>query len=371
MNPTPTATARLESLDALRGFDMFWICGGGAVFELLAPLTNWSWAQAWAVQLEHVEWEGFRFEDLIFPLFVFMAGVSIPFAIPRSLETRGTGGTVRHILTRGAVLFALGIFQNGGIAQGLENMRLPGVLQRIGLAYTVSALLFCGLRLRGMVITGLLLLLGYWAMLELVPVPGFGAGDYARGHNLADYLDRYIPLHLYDGAQDPEGLLSSLTAVVSCLLGVFAGMWLRREGLPPGRRVIGLVLAGLVSLAIGWGWSLECPIIKKIWTPTFVLIAGGYSALLLAAFYTMIDVLGWRAWAKPFVWIGANSILVYLSVSIVRYNDQAERLMGGDIKEWLNSVHPVLGDFMQSVVAVLLLVLLCRVLYQRKVFLRV
>jgi predicted acyltransferase len=166
-------------------------------------------------------------------------------------------------------------------------------------------------------------------------------------------------------------LLSSMAAVVTCLLGVFAGAWLRVEGVTPRKRVLNLLFAGLLLVAAGWGGSSFCPIIKKIWTPTFVLVAGGYSALLLTFFYGIIDLCGWRSWAKPFVWIGTNSILVYLSVSIIRYQDQAARLVGGDIRAGLNAWHAGAGDLLLALVAVLLLLALCRYLYQRKIFLRV
>eukprot|EP01031_Cornospumella_fuschlensis_P014458 gene14458-17652_t len=203
---TPPA-ARLVSLDALRGFDMCWILGLGtmvnAIVARFAPGAGVT--SLLDVQLEHAAWEGFRFYDLIFPLFLFIAGVSMAIALPRRVERSGRGSAVVHLLARAAILVALGILMSGGLKDGLENVRWLGVLQRIGIASVCAGLLSLWLGWRGLLAATVTLLTGYWALLAFVPVPGFGAGDFAEGHNLTNYLDAiWLAGRKYDGPHDPE-----------------------------------------------------------------------------------------------------------------------------------------------------------------------
>jgi predicted acyltransferase len=368
--PPSAAPARLVSLDALRGFDMLWIVGGGAVARALrgfgdAPLTVWL-----ATQFEHVEWEGLHIEDTIFPLFVFIAGVSLVFALTKAVEQRGRAYAARRMLVRALILFLLGVIYSGGFEKGLAGVRWLGVLQRIALSYLGAGLLFLWLKPRGLIMACVTLLLGYWALLALVPVPGFGVGDYAEGHNLANYLDRlYLPGRRYNGDHDPEGLLSTLPAIATCLLGVFAGLRLRRE--PSACTARWLVLAGVLLLCAGWAWSPWMPVIKKIWTSSYVLVAGGWSAILLGVFHWVIDVRGWRRWATPFVWIGLNPITIYVAGQLIDATALARRFTGGDLQEWLNaSVHVGAGELLNALVALSFSVLLAWFLDRRKIYLR-
>jgi predicted acyltransferase len=373
--PNTTATnspGRLESLDALRGFDMFWIAGGGMIGGALNKFGPGTLGEGIGYQLQHVPWEGFRFEDLIFPMFVFIAGVSIVFSVPKMIEREGVGAAIRRILTRTLVLFVIGVFFSGGFARGLDQVRWLGVLQRIALAYGGASLLFIWLKPRGLIVACLTLLLGYWALLALYPVPEFGAGDYAEGHNLTNYIDKlHLPGRKYDGDHDPEGLLSTLPAIGSCLLGVFAGLWLRGST-PNTRKALGLALAGALLLGIGWLWSPWFPVIKKLWTSSFVLVAAGWSAILLSAFYWIIEIQGWRRWAAPFVWIGLNPITIYLAGSIIDWPKLAARFTGGDLQKRLNqSVHVGTGDLLTALVGVGFCILLAWFLHKRRIYLRV
>ncbi|HEY5912960.1 MAG TPA: DUF5009 domain-containing protein, partial [Verrucomicrobiae bacterium] len=198
-------------------------------------------------------------------------------------------------------------------------------------------------------------------------------GKYDPGLNLVNHLDfQYLPGRKYDQFFDPEGLLSTVPAVVTCLLGVFAGLLLRNQAVPDKTKVVSLLAAGAVSVTLGWVWGLEFPVIKKIWTSSYVLVAGGYSAILLGLFYLMVDVLQFRAWCQPFVWMGMNSITIYLTANIIGgFRPLARRFVGGDIRAFLEAhVAQGFGDIMISVVGLLLAFWWVRFLYRRKVFLR-
>ena len=359
---------RLLSLDALRGFDMFWIVGAEEIVHALQKGGPGPAVAFLSRQLTHKPWAGLTFYDLIFPLFIFIVGVSLVFSLTRTIEESGRAAAGKRILTRSIILFVLGIVYSGGIAKGIDGVRLMGVLQRIALCYFFAATLFCTVSPRGLVAICIALLAGYWALLTFVPVPGVGAGNFNEGANLANYVDKmYLPFRKYDGDHDPEGLLSTFPAVATCLLGVFAGMWLRNAEARPQQKVYGLAIAGLASIAAGHLWGLQFPIIKKIWTSSYVLVAAGYSSLLLAFFYQLIDVLNWRKWAQPFVWIGLNPILIYLTCEFVPLGDLANRLVGGPVK---GSLGPY-GDALVSGTVLGLVFLFSWFLYRRKLFLRV
>jgi predicted acyltransferase len=364
---------RLASLDALRGFDMFWIIGADALFRALNKIGDGNPAVgAVANQLEHVAWEGFCFYDLIFPMFVFIVGVSIVFALSRRVDELGRGAAVKQIFRRFAILYLLGIFSYGGIERGFENIRLLGVLQRIAICYLCGALAFLYLKPRGLLALCVSLLVGYWALMTFVPVPGVGAGNFAEGKNLANYLDaEFLPLFKWDGNHDPEGLLSTLPAIGTCLLGILAGLLLRKNDPCDRHKLYILASFGLAGVLIGNLWSLQFPIIKKIWSSSFVLVAGGYSALLLAAFYFIIDMRKHERWATPFLWIGTNAITIYMLVHIVKLESMAARIVGGEVKTSLDAVRNGLGDLLIALLALGMAVWFCRFLYQRRIFLKI
>jgi predicted acyltransferase len=362
--PEAAAPQRFVSLDALRGFDMCLILGMGGVLEAalnrIAPRSALS--AMVDLQLEHVDWAGFRFYDLIFPLFLFIAGVSMAIALPRRLERDGVGAALRHLLARAAILFGLGVLASGGLRDGWDEIRWLGVLQRIGMASAFAGMLSLFLGWRGLVVAAVSLLVGYCLLLGLVPVPGMGAGDFAEGRNLTNYLDSiWLPGRKYDGNHDPEGLLSTLPAVATALLGLLAGKWLA-SGAAAGRKVLGLVGAGLVMIALGWAWHPFFPVIKKIWSSSFVLVAGGWSAVLLALFYWMVDLRGWRGWTPLFVWVGANPILLYLFSGFGFFRIVSERIVGHPGKEWA---------WLTALVTFGLVLFTARWLFKRGIFIKV
>jgi predicted acyltransferase len=402
--PSAPVPDRLMSLDALRGFDMFWILGADSFVYALHETSQTAPTRFLATQLDHAEWAGFHFYDLIFPLFVFMMGVSTVFSLTKIMEREGRAAAVKRVLKRGALLFIVALIYSGGFTNPWPDMRLMGVLNRIAICYTAGGLLFIFLKPRSIAVIAGVLLLGYWALLERVPfpdvrpVPGgdavitkeagftnamqlnmastiFLRGSYIQGVNLTDYLDqKYLPGRKYDGTYDPEGLLSNLPAIVSGLLGIFAGLLLRNKSVSDNRKVYWLLGAGAASAALGWMWGIEFPVIKKIWTSSYVLVAGGYSAMLLGAFYWMVDIKKWRAWCQPFVWIGMNPITLYLASNFMGglgFEKLARRVAGGPVKHFFDSrVAAGFGDMVIAAIAVVLFLYFARFLYRRKIFLR-
>ena len=333
--PAPKSE-RLLSLDALRGFDLFWIVGGHGVLVALFKLTEWGWLGAIDAQLKHVDWNGFQAYDLIFPLFLFMAGVSTPYSLTRRLTEGARGEVIRKVILRGLILVLLGIIYNNGLQwKGLENMRLGSVLGRIGLAGMFAQLIFVfnyetPKRLWAW-LAGILL--GYWAMLSFGHAPGFAPGDLTMEGNFASYVDRLLlPGKLHKGIHDPEGLLAVLPAIGNALLGILAGLWLRRsaEEVSGDRKAAGLAIAGIVLLAVGGLWSFVFPLNKNLWTSSFVLWTCGWSSLLLASFYWLIDVRGWaRGFGAFFAVIGMNSVLIYMSGKFLNFDFTGQALFGG------------------------------------------
>jgi len=349
---------------------MFWILGADAVGSALRGLRGGRLTRLAAEQMEHSPWAGFRFYDLIFPLFIFMAGVSIAFAFARAAGGEGRRAALGRVARRGLALYGLGLLYYGGFAGGFEHIRLLGVLQRIALCYVSTAGLFLAGSVRAIAAAVAAILVGYWALLAWVPVPGFGAGDFAEGHNLANWIDaRWLPLLKWNGNHDPEGLLSTLPAIASCLLGLLAGLALRSP-LTPARKAICLAAGGLGCICAGLLWGVEFPVIKKIWTSSFVLVAGGWSLLLLAAFYYVIDVRGWTRWAQPFIWIGTNALAIYLLCRLVDFKLMSARLFGGEIARALDRLWPGLAGVWLAATGMVLCVLVCRLLYVKKIFLR-
>lgn len=361
---------RLMSIDALRGLDMFFIVGAEEVFEALSAMFPME--PSLNDRLQHAPWAGFHFYDLIFPLFAFVMGVSLVFSLSKSMDTAGRQATTLKILKRSAILWLLGVLVYGGIGGGIEQVRLLGVLQRLALCFCGAGLAFVWMRPRGMVLLTVGLLAGYWAMLTFIPIPGFGAGDFAEGHNLANWIDTmWLPFRKWDGDHDPEGLLSTLPAVATTLLGVFAGMLLKNPAIEPMKKVRLLVGWGIAGIALGLLWHLQFPIIKKLWTSSFVLFTAGISSVLLAVCYQVIDIRQNRRWCQPFVWIGMNAITIYLLFHFVKPGLIARCFTGGEVHKALDATWHGLGDLATALLALAFSVLICRFLFVRKIFLRV
>jgi predicted acyltransferase len=366
--PPPEANARLLSLDALRGFDMFWIIGGESIAEAAAKLTGWGWLVWFAGQLHHPEWHGFALYDLIFPLFLFIAGVAMPFSFEKRLARGDSKSQLyRHVIVRGLLLVVLGMIYNGLLEFDWPNTRLPSVLGRIGLAYLFAALIVLNSQVRGQLLWIGGLLVGYWAALKFIPVPGYGAGDLAPGHTLTDYIDRsLIPGHLYRGDRDPEGLLGTVPAIATALAGAVTGQLLKNNRVTGYGKTAAMAVAGIVCLGLAALWNMDFPINKNLWSSSFVLHCAGLSLLILALFYLVIDVWRLRAWTFFFVVIGSNAILAYLARQFVDFEYTANFFFGGAIK--------YAGEYQELLAAVAVLVtewILLYLLYRKRVFLKI
>ncbi|GAB2818639.1 acyltransferase family protein [Ferruginibacter profundus] len=352
---------RLLSLDALRGFDMFWIISGEGIFHGLANVVvtkhslyrnpaDWQIAATgdlnfWeriavgiSNQLHHTPWNGFTFYDIIFPLFIFIAGISMPFSFGKQIENAGANMAIakkniyRSLIKRTLILLFLGMVVNGLFKwQGYENTRMASVLGRIALSCFFAAIIYLNSSLRTRIIWFAGLLLLYWAAMVLIPVPGYGAGVLTPEGNLEAYIDRILlPGKLHRAVYDPEGLLSTIPAIGSAMLGVFTGQFLGHEKLTSIKKVLVLIATGIVLLLMGLLWDIVFPINKNMWTSAFVLYAGGWSVLLFAVFYYVIDVAGFKKWCMPFVWVGCNSILIYMAAhGVVNFESTSTFLFGG------------------------------------------
>lgn len=375
----PPGTGRIASIDAVRGFNIFWIIGAdGAVLALRDMMVD-KGAVASAIggflgtQMTHAAWEGFRFYDFIFPLFIFITGVSVVFSLPGLAEREGLRRAHRRVLRRSLLLYALGVTYYGGFSQHWDDIRYVGVLQRIAICYLFASLILLNGGLRGVVVACVALLAGYWALLTFVPVPGVGVGSYAPDANLANWIDaQYLPGRSWDDSRDPEGLLSTLPAIATCLLGVMAGILLKRNDMAPTVKSLGLLGAGVLMTAAGYAWGLQFPVIKAIWTSSMVLVAGGYSLMLLGAMYQIVDVWGYRRWSLAFVWIGANAILLYFLNSIFEFQPFALRFVGGDLGVLLDRLTmPGMMRLVSHLVGLAIALALAAYFYRRKIFLRV
>jgi predicted acyltransferase len=279
-----------------------------------------SWSHVYAPLL-HAEWHGWTPTDLIFPFFLFIVGVAMPISFGKRLARGDSKRELpRHVVRRSLILFGLGLFM--ALFPTFSNwgtLRIMGVLQRIGVVYLVASALYLTLSQRGRWAALALLLFGYWALLTLVPVPGFGAGDLSAEGNLGAYLDRLIlgQEHLWRGdLWDPEGILSTLPAVGTTLLGIFTGEWLVSDR-EDGAKVKGLLAGSLVAAVLGLLWGMLFPINKNLWTSSYVAFTAGMGGLVLGAFYWMIELRGWKRWSRPFVIYGMNAIAVFVGSGLL------------------------------------------------------
>ncbi len=359
---------RIASIDALRGFDMFWITGGEEIIHALYKTLPGPAMNVLDGQFQHVAWAGFHFYDLIFPLFLFVVGAVLPFSLTQRLEAGANRAQLyRRIFRRLVLLFLLGLIYNHLLDFNFHDLRIAGVLQRIAICYFVAALIVMNTSVRGQAMVAGGILLGYWAVMMLVPVPGFGSGVLTPQGNLASFIDRHLLPHPYCcfAFGDNEGILSTIPAIATTLLGVLAGHWLR-SGRSPRRKALGLALAGVASLGVAIVWSFNFPIIKNIWTSSYVLFAGGWSLLLLALFYWIIDVRGYQRWAFFFTIIGVNAITIYLVGHLFDFGLITSIFVHGFIGD-LGPIRPVFWAVSVMVTGWLFLYFL----YRQKIFLKV
>jgi predicted acyltransferase len=296
---------RLLSLDVFRGL---------TIAAMLLVNNPGTWSHVYP-PLEHAEWNGWTPTDLVFPFFLFIVGVATALSLG-GLRDAGAGRAkvFRKAFARAAIIFGLGLLLQGFPHYDLPHLRIPGVLQRIAIAYLLTAIVVLLTGVRGQVLTLLGLLLGYWTLMTLVPVPGVGRGVLEPEKNLSNWLDfRLLGVnHVWHETRtwDPEGLLSTLGAVASVLCGVLAGHWIRSRHRTDAK-AFGLFYAGGMVLLLGWVWSHIFPINKSLWTSSYVLLSAGLACLVLAAIIWLVDIEGYRGWTVPFLVFGTNAITAY------------------------------------------------------------
>ena len=369
---------RLQSLDVVRGM---------TIAAMLLVNNPGSWSHVYR-PLEHAAWHGWTPTDLVFPFFLFIVGITTTFSLGGLMDA-GTPprDLSRKVLTRAAIIFGLGLLLQGFPDYELGTIRVLGVLQRIALSYLVAAIIVLSTGVRGQIAALVAVLLGYWALMTLVPVPGIGPGGVLEPDlNLSNWLDfRLIGRnHMQHETMtwDPEGILSTLGAIGTVLCGVQAGHWIRSSrGVPT--KVLGLLAAGGVSIAVGLAWGGVFPINKNLWTGSFVLLSAGIACLVLASIYWVVDAEGYRRWTWPFLVFGTNAITAYwlsslmaivLNWIVITSPEDGESLV---LKTYLYEtvyvrwLSPETASLAYAVTYVLLWLGLLSLLYRRRIFIRI
>ncbi len=311
MEPKPQ---RLLSLDFFRGL---------TVAAMILVNNPGSWGNIYA-PLAHAEWNGCTPTDLVFPFFLFIVGVSIAYAMAsKKADSASHNKTILRAIKRGLILFGLGLvlslfprnFRDFDLIEAIKHVRIPGVLQRIGVVFIISAVLFLKLTEKNLFRAIIIILVTYWALMTFVPVPGLGYANLEKETNLGAWLDRSIltEAHLWKSAVtwDPEGILSTLPAIGTCLFGVLVGAYLKRKDVEAATKIAWLFSIGTISIIAGLLWDLQFPINKSLWTSSYVLYTGGLATVVLALSYWIIDVHQYNRFTKPFVVYGVNAITVF------------------------------------------------------------
>ena len=371
---------RLESLDVLRGFDLFMLVGLETAIHQLASAVDTPSFHSFMWCFTHVDWEGFSPWDLVMPLFMFMSGITIPFALSRYKHTNNQTSVYRRILKRVILLWIFGMMCQGNLL-GLDPNRIyfySNTLQAIAMGYLIASLLYLHTRIRTQIIVAAGLLLGFWGAMEWITVQGYGGGNYTPDGNLAEWIDREVLGRFRDGASMMNGevvfadwylytwILSSLNFGVTVLTGTFAGYILKDKEWMPKRKLIYLLAIGAAMVAIGWIWGIWHPVIKKLWTSSMTLVSSGYCFLLMALFYYLIDYKGWKKYSGWLKVYGMNSIVAYMLTMCVNFSCIGHSLLHG--------LQPYMGEY-YSVVLTLsnvgIIYFILWELYKRKLFLRV
>jgi len=336
------AAERMVSLDALRGFTMIFIIGGGGFISSFYKVWPNTVTETLAKNMEHAGWVGFYFLDLIFPLFLFLVGVLLPFVILGRIE-KGTSSRelYGHIVKRTLILIFLGLVNYGLLRFEWDTMRWSSVLGRIGICYFFASMLVIHTNWRIQALVILIILIGYWAAVMFIPIPGYGPGLLTPEGCLTTWLDqKLIPGTLGLGLYDRQGVLSTFTALATTLIGVLAGHWLRSER-TPNQKILGFVIAGLVTLLSGWAWGQFFFISRNVWTSSFVLYSAGWCLLLLTFFYWVIDVKGYKKWSFFLVVIGMNAITIWVGQRLIDFEFTANALFLG-FSKYLGIMAPIL-----------------------------
>lgn len=362
---------RLLSIDTLRGFDMLMIAGAGAFIATLHGKTGWGWVDSLALQFEHPAWNGFTFYDFIFPLFLFIAGLTLPFSLNKGLSSGLTKSDLyKKAFKRFLILYGLGILYKNAPIPFLDwsQIRFVSVLGRIGFAGFVTTVLYLnfGFQKRIFWIAGLLLF--YYAALFLIPVPGYGAGDLSFEGNLTGWIDRtFLPGRLLQKTYDELGLFTQIPALCLTVLGSLGGDLMRRADDADYTKLRNLALAGAICLAIAFVWSFHFPINKHLWTSSFIMLTGGLAFLSFALFYWVIDILQFRRWTFFFIVIGMNSLTIYLAYRLVDFGFTSRLLFEGFYIDTAEKWHPVF----ESLGALALVWVFLYILYRLKIFVKV
>ena len=362
---------RLYSLDALRGFDMFWIMGAEEIFYKMAEITEAPFWKDLSVQFTHPDWHGFAAYDIIFPLFLFLAGVATPYSLGKQMEKgETTNSLLFRVIKRGLILVLLGVIYNNGLKiMPFDEIRFGSVLGRIGLGYMFANIIFLYTKQKGQIIWFFSILIGYWLLLTLGSAPGYPMGDLSMEGNVVSYLDRILmPGKLYLGIHDPEGLVSTIPAVATALLGIYTGNLLKGTAeSDKTKTALRLVIIGAGLIVVAQIWNLFFPINKNLWTSSFALQCGGISMILMATFYYIIDILGYVKWAFFFKIIGMNSILIYMAGDFIKWSYTASAMFG-----WLGQL---VGEPYNAVIMVFAFLavqwVFLYMMYKQKLFLRV
>ena len=367
------AAGRMASLDVFRGI---------TIAGMILVNNPGSW-EAIHPPLEHAAWHGWTPTDLVFPFFLFIVGVSITLALGRRAEGDGsTRDLYLKIIRRAAIIFALGLVLAGFPRYDLSMLRIPGVLQRIAVCYLIAAIIFLNTKWRMQALIAAALLLVYWALMMLVPVPGFGAGDLGMEGNLAAYVDRtLLGRHIWKPLYDPEGILSTLPAIATTLGGVLTGHWLRsrRSEL---EKVAGMFVAGACAVVSGWAWGLCFPVNKALWTSSYTFLTAGLALQLLAVCFWLIDIKDRRHWATPFLVFGTNALAVYFLselfsrvISLITFTradgsavDLKTFIYENAFASWAS---PANASLMFAFCVVLLWLGVAGILYRKRIFIKV
>ena len=371
---------RLESLDILRGFDLFMLVGLEMAMHHLSVAIDTPAFHSFMWCFTHVDWEGFSTWDLVMPLFMFMSGITIPFALSRYKDAQDKSLIYKRIFKRVVLLWIFGMMCQGNLL-GLNPERIylySNTLQSIAMGYLISSLLFLHTHIRTQIITAIMLLLVYWGAMEFITVNGYGGGNYTPEGNLAEWIDRELLGRFRDGASVVNGevvfpdwyrytwILSSLNFGVTVLTGTFAGYILKYKEWMPQKKLTYLFIIGASMVAMGWIWGIWHPVIKKIWTSSMVLVSSGYCFLLMALFYYIIDYKGWRKYTNWLKVYGMNSIVAYMLTMCVNFSCIGHSLFHG-LEPYMGAYYQVLITL--SNVAIVYFILWC--LYKKQLFLRV
>ncbi len=363
---------RLISVDAFRGLTI-------AAMILVNNPASWTYVYA---PLRHAEWHGWTPTDLIFPFFLFIVGISIALSFSRRKEEgRPAGSLYRKIVLRSAAIFGLGLFLHLFPRFPFATMRIPGVLQRIAICFLFGALIYLNTGTKSRIAISAVVLAGFWALMTFVPVPGYGPGILAYQGNLCGYIDtKLLAGHIYKPEFDPEGILSTLPAIVTVLLGTLAGDWLRSPR-TDFRKTRGIFAAGILLTVAGLWLGRYFPINKQLWTSTFVIFTAGMALVVFGFCFILIERFRFKKWAYPFLVLGTNAITVFagstLMVKIlmmIRISD-AGKVVGPITYLYDHVLSPAAGPYLGSLIYPLALIVLwvfiILPLYKRKIFLKV